>query len=59
MTIEKFKNVCDLVVPCVWGLDHANAGELSDEQGIRCLNSALIRPRAESEASSLHPKMLS
>lgn len=32
MTIEKFKNVRDLVAPCVWGLDHANSGELNDER---------------------------
>ena len=61
MTIEKFKNVHDLVVRCVWGLDHVDAGEFSDERRIEVPQLCLHRPRAESEASSLslHPEMLS
>ena len=61
MTIEKFKNVHDLVVRCVWGLDHADAGEFSDERRMEVPQLCLHGLRAESEASglSLHPEMLS
>jgi hypothetical protein len=63
MTIEKFKNVRDLVVPCVWGLDHANAAELNDARRIEvpqlCLHPVAGRIRGFKPPSQNAELMLS